>query len=186
MLLAADCIRREVDRPKSRPGWGTQSVFLVGDRGHKGGTIATPHGPNCWNFWAGIRAHFGAQIPGTKSSPDSGPLVRFNTYGPESGLDSVPGIWAPKCARIPAQKNRRSGPRPSQKTGCLLLHFCPGNLTSSTALLMLGSPPCCRYLGGTCNPSSQQPTASLNAVEALVSSSGKAAAPEQWPCALCG
>ena len=60
----------------------------------------------------------------------------------------MPGIWAPKRARIPAQENRRGGPRPSQKTGRLLLHFSPGNLTSSTALLMLGPPPCCRYLGG--------------------------------------
>ena len=123
--------------------------------------------------------HFGAQIPGTKPSPGSGPLVSFNTYGPESGLDSVPGIWAPKRARIPAQKNRRSRPHPSQKTGRLLLHSCLGNLTSSMALLMLGPPPCCRYLGGTYKPSSPLFTASLGAVEALVCSSGTAAAPEQ-------
>ena len=81
-------------------------VLLVEERGHKGDTIATAHGLNFRYFCAGIRAHFGAQIPGTKSSPASGPLVSFNTYGPESGLDFVPGIWAPKCARIPAQKVR--------------------------------------------------------------------------------
>ena len=106
-------------------------------------------------------------------------MVSFNTYGPESGLDSVPGIWAPKRARIPAQKNRRSGPYPSQKTGRLLLHSCLGNLTSSMALFMVGPPPCCRYLGGTYKPSSPLCTASLGAVEALVCSSGTAAAPAQ-------
>ena len=38
--------------------------------------------------------------------------------------------------------------------------------------------------GAPSSTSSQLPTASWNAVEALVSSSGKAAAPEQWPRAL--
>ena len=89
----------------------------------------------------------------------------------------MPGIWAPKCARIPAQKNRRSGPHPSQKTGRLLPHVCPGGFTSNTALLMLGPPPCCRHFGGRFKPSSQLSTASLNAIEALVYPSGKAAAP---------
>ena len=35
MVLAADCIRREIDRPKSRPGGGIESAFLVGERGHE-------------------------------------------------------------------------------------------------------------------------------------------------------
>ena len=102
-MLAADRIRRETGRPKSRPGWGMESVFLAGNGGHKSGTIATSNGPNFSNFCAGIRAHFAAQIP--------------------------------------AQQNRRSEPHPSQKTGRLLMHFCPGSFTSSTALLMLGPPP---------------------------------------------
>ena len=53
--------------------------------------------------------------PGAFWSPDSGHKIKprfrahiLNQYiSPESGLDFVPGIWAPKCARIPAQKARK-------------------------------------------------------------------------------
>ena len=86
-----------------------------------------------------FRAQNQAQIPGSS--------IKSN-QNQNHGLDSVPGIWASKCAQIPAQENRWGRPHPSQKTGRFLLHFCPGNLTSSRALPMLGPPPCCRYLGG--------------------------------------
>ena len=54
--------------------------------------------------------------PGAFWSPDSGRKIkpRFRAYvlkqymGPESGLDFAPGIWAPKCARIPARKRQKS------------------------------------------------------------------------------
>ena len=59
----------------------------------------------------------------------------------------MPGIWVPKRARIPAQKNRRTGPHLSQKMGRLLLHLCPGSFTSSTAFLMLGPPLAAGTLG---------------------------------------
>ena len=56
--------------------------------------------------------------PGAFWSPDSGRKIkpRFRAYilkqymSPESGLDFVPGIWAPKCARIPARQIKKSGP----------------------------------------------------------------------------
>ena len=57
------------------------------------------------------------------------------------GPNSVPGIWAPKRAWIPAQENRRGRPHPSQKSGRLLLHVRPANLTPRTALLMLAGSP---------------------------------------------
>ena len=74
MVLAADCTRRDIERLESRPGWGRESVVLVGDGRQQSCTIATPQALIFLTFCAGIRARFGAQIPGTKSSPDSGPL----------------------------------------------------------------------------------------------------------------
>ena len=93
--------------------------------------------------------------PGAFWGPDSGHEIKprfrahvlFQYIGPESGLDFPPGIWAPKCARIPAQKNQGSWPHPFPKAGRLLLHVRPANLTPSTALLMLGTPPGCWHRG---------------------------------------
>ena len=53
--------------------------------------------------------------PGAFWSPDSGHKISPFTLGfnlfyyrcPESGLDFVPGIWARKCARIPARNNAK-------------------------------------------------------------------------------
>ena len=78
-----------------------------------------------------FRAQNQAQIPASSNK---------SNQNQNHGLGFVPGIWAPKCAQIPAQENRRGGLHPSQKTGRLLMHFCPGSFTSSTALLMLGPP----------------------------------------------
>ena len=79
VALAADCTRRDIDRLESCSGWGRESVVLVGDGRQQGCTIATPLALIFQAFCAGIRAHFGAQIPGTKSSPDSGLMYCFNT-----------------------------------------------------------------------------------------------------------
>ena len=103
---------------------------------------------------------------------------------PESRLDFAPGIWAPKCARIPAQKNQGNWSHPFQKAGRLLLHVRPANLTPSTALLMLGPSPGCWYRGCIRKPSSQLQAASYNVEEALVSSISKTAAPAHTVTAL--
>ena len=43
-----------------------------------------------------------------RSSPYVSGFNLFYSRRPESGLGFVPGIWAPKCARIPAQKNQKN------------------------------------------------------------------------------
>ena len=53
---------------------GREPMFLVGDGYKSPPSVATLPGSNFKKFWAAIRAHFGAQIPGKKSSPDSGLL----------------------------------------------------------------------------------------------------------------
>ena len=55
-----------------------------------------------------FRAQNQAQIPASSNK---------SNQNQNHGFNFVPGIWAPECARIPAQENRRSGTHPSQKTG---------------------------------------------------------------------
>ena len=43
-----------------------------------------------------------------RSSPYVSGFNLFYSRRPESGLGFVPGIWAPKCVRIPAQKNQKN------------------------------------------------------------------------------
>jgi hypothetical protein len=86
VVLAADCILAEFDRTESRPGWGRESVFLAEDGRQQSCTAAMPYALIFFNFCAGIRAHFGAQIPGTKSSPDSGLPVLKQTKSKTMGL----------------------------------------------------------------------------------------------------
>ena len=70
-------------------------------------------------FWRRMRPAplvFLCRNPGAFWSPDSGRKIkpRFRAYvlkqymGSESGLDFAPGIWAPKCARIPARTPQKS------------------------------------------------------------------------------
>ena len=74
VVLAADCTRRDIDRPESRPGWGREAVALVVDGRQQSCTIATPQAlifsnPLCRNLGSKTRPDSGTEKPEERATP---------------------------------------------------------------------------------------------------------------------